>query len=587
MISTTTLTRAARVALQGYLTAAFFKQIVIDRTIQVVSRSEKASISLVTTTVCSSTTVLLLATAKAARQFLSDDFQRVPTHKDVGDTTEPNAAFSGDNIVDAISTIKAFGAPTHPSSVVESSQPAFDGQTEGLSMIDSDMTLIARDDDLVKDVLSGHRVSDTTDLDSEWLSDESTFYEDDCQATTQCLTDDKPKHTLHAEFDSHTINNLIRRMATLSLNDVPSHVSNLSLDNPSKLRSTHALDDHTITHLLGTLPPDPPQSSKYLSLDDVPSRLLTLQPHHALHRHHVDTLPNNTKALALDDDLAIDALPKNADTLTLDDNYAIAIDTLLQKSATLTLDDNHVIAIDALLQKLATLTLDDSYDIDVLPNNADALALDDNHAIAIDALLQKSATLTLDDNYDIDTLPNNTDALALNNHAIDALLQQSEILTLGDDASQSSKLQLLHNTNSPEFQLQSTLHDNTIEMLLQNMDALSLDNDPFQSQPQHIPHDDTINNLLQKFQVFTLDDSPNHSLGPRHLHCNTPYVMTPPSYYEILHLLLAIVVLSPRNFDYDTPYTTMLSIPYLEMWNLLFSTALPRSRQNFRQNTPH
>lgn len=232
----------------------------------------------------------------------------------------------------------------------------------------------------------------------------------------------------------------------------------------------------------------------------------------------------------------------------------------------------------------------------MLPNNADALALDDNHAIAIDALPQKSATLTLDDNYDIDTLPNNTDALALNNHAIDALLQQSETLTLGDDASQSSKLQLLHNTNvfpldspsqSPEFQLQSTLHNNTIEMLLQNMDALSLDNDPFQSQSQHIPHDDTINNLLQKFQVFTLDDSPNHSLGPRHLHCNTPYVMTPPSYYEILHLLLTIVVLSPRNFDYDTPYTTMLSIPYLEMWNLLFSTALPRSRQNFRQNTPH
>ncbi|KAG2061223.1 hypothetical protein BDR06DRAFT_1016375 [Suillus hirtellus] len=607
MISTTTLTRAARVALQGYLTAAFFKEIVIDRTIKVVSRSEKVSISLVTSTVCSSTTVLLLATAKAARQFLSDDFQRVPAHKDVG-TTGPNAAFSGDNIVDAISTTKAFGAPAQPSPMIESSQPAFDGQTEGSSTIDSDTTFMACDEDLVKDTLSGHRVSDTTDVDSEWLSDESTFYEDDCQATTQCLTDDKPRHTLHAEFDSHTINNLIRKMATLSLNDVPSHVSILSLDNvptistlslddvpshiptfyldnvpthlsslslnsvpstistlsldsvpstistlslddvpshlstlpshhilydhtidtipdlsqPSKqVRSTLALDDHTIAHLFGTLPSDPPQSSKCqpqctlvhdcpmddlirrmldLSLDDVPSRLLTLQPHHALHCHPVDTLPNNMKALALDDDLAIDGLPKNADTLTLDDNHAIAIDALLQKSATLTLDDNHAIAIDALLQKLATLTLDDSYDIDMLPNNADALALDDNHAIAIDALPQKSATLTLDDNYDIDMPPNNTDALALNNHAIDARLQQSETLTLGDNASQSSKLQLLHNTNvfpldspsqSPEFQLQSTLHDDTIEMLLQSIDATSLDNDPFQSQPQHIPHDDT------------------------------------------------------------------------------------------------
>ncbi|KAG1900804.1 uncharacterized protein F5891DRAFT_288726 [Suillus fuscotomentosus] len=170
--------------------------------------------------------------------------------------------------------------------MIESSQPAFDGQTEGLSMIDSDTSFMARDENLVKDILSGHRVLDTTDLDSEWLSDESTFYEDDCQATTQCLTDDKPKHTLHAEFDSHTINNLIRRMATLSLNDVPSHISNLSLDNVPTI-STLSLDDvpshipnfdldnvlpHISTHFLD----DVSTHLSSLSLDSVPSTISTL-----------------------------------------------------------------------------------------------------------------------------------------------------------------------------------------------------------------------------------------------------------------------------------------------------------------------
>jgi len=39
MISTPTLTHAAHVAFQDYLTAIFFKKIVIDRTVHVVSRS--------------------------------------------------------------------------------------------------------------------------------------------------------------------------------------------------------------------------------------------------------------------------------------------------------------------------------------------------------------------------------------------------------------------------------------------------------------------------------------------------------------------------------------------------------------------
>jgi hypothetical protein len=177
MISTTTITCAARVALQGYLTAAFFKVIVIDRTVLVVSRSEKVSISLVASTVCSSTAVLLLATAKATRQFLSDDVQHVPVLRDVDDIAEPNARFAGGKVADMISTTKAFGAPAQPSpspAVIESTKPAFDGPTEGLLTTDSDATLIGRDEDLAKDVFSGHHVSD---IDSEWLADESTFYE--------------------------------------------------------------------------------------------------------------------------------------------------------------------------------------------------------------------------------------------------------------------------------------------------------------------------------------------------------------------------------------------------------------------------
>jgi hypothetical protein len=57
----------------------------------------------------------------------------------------------------------------------------------------------------------------------------------------QCLTDDEPEHTLPVEYDSHTIDNLIQTMSTLSLDnvapisfaDVPSHLS--PLDNVSSL----------------------------------------------------------------------------------------------------------------------------------------------------------------------------------------------------------------------------------------------------------------------------------------------------------------------------------------------------------------
>ncbi|KAG1730628.1 hypothetical protein EDB19DRAFT_1377854 [Suillus lakei] len=328
MISTTTMTRAARVVLQGYLTAAFFKEIVVDRTILVVSKSEKVSVSLVTSTVCSSTAVLLLATAKAARQFLSDDFQRVPALEDVGDTAEPNAPFAGENVTDVITTAKAFGASAQPSSshiVIESTESTFDGPTKGLSAIDSDMTLIARDEDLARDVFSGDRVSDTTDLES--LADESTFYEDNCQATIYCLTDDEPEHTLHVKYDSHTtIDNLIRQMSVLSLDNVPSHFSTLSLDNVSSHFSSPSLDDvpspisspsldDIPSHILTLSLDDVPSPISTPSLDDVPSPISTLS---------LDDVPSHISALSLDDlpshlsTVSLDNVPPHLSTLSLD-----------------------------------------------------------------------------------------------------------------------------------------------------------------------------------------------------------------------------------------------------------------------------
>ncbi|KAG1879347.1 hypothetical protein C8R48DRAFT_758681 [Suillus tomentosus] len=718
MISTTTLTRTARVALRGYLTAAFFKEIVIDRTIQVISRSEKVSIGLVTSTVCSSTAVLLLATAKAARQFLSDDFQCVPAHKDVDNTAEPNAPFAGDKIADAIATTKAFGTPVQPSSsraVTESIEPAFDGPTEGLFTIDSDTTLIASDEYLDEDVFFGDCVSDTTDLDS--LADGSTFHEEDCQVTAQCLTDDEPENTLHVKYDTHTIDNLTRAMSALSLDDVPSHISTYSLDDVSSLISTisladvpseydsHTIDDnltramsalslddvsshistislddvssristisladvpseydsHTIddnptramsalslddvpshistisladvtSHLspLSNVPShfnstfsldnvpfdDPPSRLSTLPLDYVPSHLLILRPHvdngspHSpkcqpqrtvVHDHAIDDLVRKMVALSPDNvpsqlskfqphlhDHAIDALLQKSKALTLD-NYAI--DSLLQKSEALitvyenptidalALDGNH--AINALLQAsealvspnenstIDALALDSNHAIDALLQNSealvpsnenftiDALALDGDHAL--DALLQKSEVLVaLNENFTIDILALDS------NHTIDALLQKSEALVSPNENFTIDALALDDN--------------HAIDALLHKLEALTLDSN----------HAIQVDALLHRSDTHTLDDNVSQpskhmlqdntddSSSHQHLHRNTTNT-----------LLRNIGAINPRNFNYDTPYTTMLSTPYFETWSLLFLTITPSSHQNVSHNAPY
>ncbi|KAG1858407.1 hypothetical protein DFJ58DRAFT_726661 [Suillus subalutaceus] len=630
MISTTTLTRAARVAFQGYLTAAFFKIIVVDRTIEVVSRSEKVSIRLVTSTVCSSTAVLLIATTKAAQQFLNDDLQRVPAHKDVDDAVGPNACFAGGRVADAISTTKAFGAPAQPSSsraVIESTEPAFDGPTEGLSTIDSDTTLIACDKDSAKDIFSGDCVSDTTDLDSESLADESTLYEDDCQATAQCLTDDEPEHILHAEYDSQTINDPIQRMATLSLDHVPSHLS--SLNNVSSLISTISLDDvasHTSILPLDNVPShistislddvashisilpldDVPSHLSSLSLDSVHSHLSTLPPQHILYAHTINTLPDPSQPSELQSTHALNdrtitnlpGTPPDSQSSKCQPRSTqvqdCPIDDLIRRMLDLSLDDApsqlltlgpyhalHGRPVDALPNNTKVLALNDSLAINTLPENPDALTLDDNHAIAIDALLQKSAALTLDNHaIAIDALLPMQKLATLtldDNYDINTLPNNTDALALdGNHAidappQQSEALTLSFDASqSSKLQLQHMLHDDTDDTLLHNTGAFSLDDGSSQSSELQLQStlDDTIDVLLQKMDALSLDDHPSWS-QPRHI-----------LYDDTLDDS------SPRHLHHKISYTMMPPTPYSEIPNLLL-TIVALSPRNFDYDTPY
>ncbi|KAG2115504.1 hypothetical protein DEU56DRAFT_919358 [Suillus clintonianus] len=606
------MTRAARVVMQGYLTASFFKEIVIDHTIQVVSESEEVSVSLVTFTVCFSTAVLLQASAKAARQFLSDDFQRVPAPKD--HTAGLDAPFAGGNILDATSTTKAFGTPARPSSsraVIESTEPTFEAPTKGLSTTDSDTTLIADDEELAKDVFCCDRVSDV-----ESLADESTFYED---ATAHCLADDKPDHTLHVGYDPQTIDNLVRIFSAISLDDVPArlsaisldnvspHLLSASLDNVSSHSSTLSLDvvssdlsisslDNVPFHLSSLSPDDVSYHSSIPSLDNVPSHLSSLSPDdvsYHLSTPYLDNVPSHVSTPSLDNvtshlsSISPDNVSSHLPTPSLDNvpsqfslddvpsrlstigrHHALqdhAIDILPYSSQPpklrptipvfLPLDGSpqssicqpqralvHDYSIDNLIRKIAALSLDEvpsqlsilrphhalhNHAIDALPNDTKALTLDDDHAI------NNTEALTLDDHHTFDSLLQKSEALTLDdNHAIDTLPDNTEALTLDDN--------------------------HAINALLQNPDALTT------------LYDDAIDDLLQKMEALTLDDNPHYTLIPRHLLRNGSYA--------------TIAVLDPRNFNYDSPYTTMLSTPYFDMWNLIFSTIPLNSIRRLRMS---
>jgi hypothetical protein len=192
----------------------------------------------------------------------------------------------------------------------------------------------------------------------------------------------------------------------------------------------------------------------------------------------------------------------------------------------------HDHAIDTLLSRSVALPLDDNHAIDTLLCKPDALPLDDNHAI--DTLLSRSDALPpLDDNhaiYAIDAVLQKSQALALDdNHAIDALLQKSE---------------------TPTFD-----NNHCFDALLHESDTYTLDDDTSQS------------------SKYMLQDSINDSPSHRHLRRNTP--------------LRNIEAVDPRNFNYDSPYTTMLSTPYFETWSLLFLTIVPRNHQNVSHNTAY
>ncbi|KAG2752197.1 hypothetical protein P692DRAFT_20871535, partial [Suillus brevipes Sb2] len=137
----------------------------------------------------------------------------------------------------------------------------------------------------------------------------------------------------------------------------------------------------------------------------------------------------------------------------------------------------------------------------------------------------------LDDNhaiYAIDAVLQKSQALALDdNHAIDALLQKSE---------------------TPTFD-----NNHCFDALLHESDTYTLDDDTSQS------------------SKYMLQDSINDSPSHRHLRRNTP--------------LRNIEAVDPRNFNYDSPYTTMLSTPYFETWSLLFLTIVPRNHQNLPNST--
>ncbi|KAG1749028.1 uncharacterized protein EDB91DRAFT_830313 [Suillus paluster] len=71
------------------------------------SEADEVSVSLVASSVCLSTAILLLASAEAARRIINDDAQRVTSPKN--DFTEASGPFSGDHVVDISTTNSLLG----------------------------------------------------------------------------------------------------------------------------------------------------------------------------------------------------------------------------------------------------------------------------------------------------------------------------------------------------------------------------------------------------------------------------------------------------------------------------------------------
>ncbi|KAG2076002.1 hypothetical protein BDR04DRAFT_812512 [Suillus decipiens] len=227
---------------------------------------------------------------------------------------------------------------------------------------------------------------------------------------------------------------------------------------------------------------------------------------------------------------------------------------------------HHDHAIDYLIRKIAALSLHDH----AFPQKSEALTLD-NHAL--DAL-QQSKALALDGDHVIDDLIRKMATLSLHDLAIDALLQQSKVLTFGGNHTLDvlpQKSEALTFDKNSAINALALDNNHAVATLLHKSEALALDSNH------------AINTLLHKSDAHILGDDasmlhnrPNDSPSHQHLRRNT--AITLPQDIEAIN---------PRNFNYDSPYTTMLSTPYFETWNLLFSTMVPHSHPNVNHITPH
>ncbi|KAG0708660.1 hypothetical protein DFH29DRAFT_427066 [Suillus ampliporus] len=172
----------ARVTIIGYLSASYFKEVVIDSTYQLI-KTEKASLGVAASNFCVSTIILVLASDKAARTFLRDDINKEPAptqHHFV----QPNLSLAANiSTPSASSSSTVIATETCGASPITShSIPiphTLPSQTERLKRLslDSDTTVVAPDDDdFVKDV--SDNPSDTKDR--EGCGSESVLREDDC-----------------------------------------------------------------------------------------------------------------------------------------------------------------------------------------------------------------------------------------------------------------------------------------------------------------------------------------------------------------------------------------------------------------------
>ncbi|KAG0696553.1 hypothetical protein DFH29DRAFT_1025363 [Suillus ampliporus] len=166
---------AARATITGYLIVSYFKEAVIDPTYQLICEAKKVSaLGVVPSNFCVSAAILVLASNKAAREFLSDDVKQTPapTHA----SAESHPSFTGDNMANTPTSLAS--PPSNTIATVDFDDlpvtcytprkllPTSPIQNSKRFSIDSDATFV--DDALDCDI-----------KDSEQFSDESSVREAD------------------------------------------------------------------------------------------------------------------------------------------------------------------------------------------------------------------------------------------------------------------------------------------------------------------------------------------------------------------------------------------------------------------------